>query len=176
VIHCYDDPILAVMMDLVHGKYSSDGALWLCEWSGRTIAAPDKRGVEMLTTVERVTPPVLTSDQRVEIALRANLMVLPTWVALPNQATNAEAWRVWAEGWISGADRSTRAVNAAWCAVNAAWCAVNAAWCAANAAGCASDAAWCAANAAWCAVDAAWSAGILLDLVAICREVANVRT
>ena len=196
VIHCYDDPILAVMMDPAHGRYSEGGVLWLCDWTGRTVVAPDKRGVETLTTIRIVDAPVLTTEQRVEIGLRANLAVLTLWATLPDQADNAAAWRMWLEGWISGTDRSMSAAYSAGMAAYAAWrvavaagvaayaagSAADAAGMAAVVAGSAADAAWSAADAAWRAADAAWraadvagSASIPLDLVAICRQVAGRR-
>jgi len=194
VIHCYDDAILAVMINPAHRCYSQGGGLlWLCEWSGRTAASADKRGVETLRTLHVVTPPVLSTEQRIEIAIRASLVVLPVarrWAEGAGRGevlASLDVVAAWATRWLDGTDRSeaasdaaVRAANAAGSAADAAvsaayaarW-AANAAVSAANAAVSAANAAVSAANAAWWAVYAAGMAGIPLDLVAICREMAG---
>ena len=166
VIHCCDDPILAVMMDPAHVQYSSGGGLlWLCEWSGRTVAAADKRGVETLRTLHVVAPPVLMTEQRVEIGLRAVLVVLSAarrWADGAGRGdvlASLDVVAAWAARWLDGADRSAGAAastrDAAFAVGEAAGAAVS------------------AADAAGMAADAAGRAGIPLDLVAICREVAR---
>jgi hypothetical protein len=187
VLHCYDDPLVAVMLDPAHSRYSPAGHLWEAEWSGRTVAAADKRGVETLRTVRRIDAPGITREQRVEIAIRCALAVLPSgppWAA---------AWRTWAERWLSGEDRSSAAAAAA--AASAATSAsTSAAYAYASAYDSASASAYASASAstsayayayasasaydsasAVAADDAAYSSrgGVDLDLAAICHLVVD---
>ena len=160
VIHCYDDPQLAVLMDPSHGRYSVDdsGVLWLCAWSGRTVTAADKRGVERLRTIRVVELPVLSTEQRVEIAIRASLVVLPVarrWAEGAGRGdviTHLAVVAAWAGQWLDGTDRSDASASSA---------------------AASSEAAEAAAMAASSAARAAAESGIPLDLVAICRRVAG---
>ena len=127
VLHCYDDPLVAVLMDPAHGRYSRDnGRLWLCEWSGRTVVAPDKRGVETLRTIRAVDPPAITTEQCVEIAIRASLVVLPVarrWAEGAGRGdviTHLDEVELWAVRWLDGTDRSDASAAAAARAARAA--------------------------------------------------------
>jgi pyruvate/2-oxoglutarate dehydrogenase complex dihydrolipoamide acyltransferase (E2) component len=78
-------------------------------------------------------------------------------------------WNTWADGWLSGKDRSA---GAAWTTAEAAWAAAEAAWAAAEAtaraAWAAAEAAGAAAGAAEAAARAARAAGI--NLIALAKR------
>jgi len=189
VIHYYDDPLLAVFYNPIHGNFK-DYRMWEVETHGRTSTDRCKSWCKSLTTVREVDPPTLTTEQRVEIAIRVSLKVYtgPSYVT-------------WAEGWLDGSDRSGAAAeaasdaayaaaeaaaeaasDAAYAAADAAYAAAEAAYAAAEAAAeaaeAASDAAYAAAEAAEAASDAAYAAAeaaeavpLSVDILSIVRQV-----
>ena len=93
-VHAYTDPLVAVFMNPAHANIR-EARLWEAEGE---IAINDnslKVGCKTLTTIREIPCPVLTTEQRVATAI---LISLATSVS--------DAYRVWAEGWLSGADRS----------------------------------------------------------------------
>lgn len=126
VIHCYDDPLVAVVLDPAHGRYTAGGGggvLWQCEWSGRSVAQADKRGVETLRTLRVVEAPVVSVEQRVEIGIRAAVVVMPVvrrWaeaVGCSDVLASLATVETWAARWLDGTDRSEAAEEAeAWAA------------------------------------------------------------
>jgi hypothetical protein len=100
-LHAYADPLLAEMLDAAHGNYGASGVLWECE-AEVVRREPDKLGCWRVKTLRRVARPAVTIAQRVRFAILASLEVYdrPGYVA-------------WAEGWLSGANRSTDAARAA---------------------------------------------------------------
>jgi len=141
VVHAYRDPYLAVFHDAVGGRYGLAAQLW--EATGRvTVSDWGKVGCKKLTTLRQIPLPVLTTEQRVRIAIRCALLVYTT-----------PEFRSWARAWLDGSDRTTAATDAARAARAAAYAASAAAY----AASAASAAAY-AARAASAATDAARAA------------------
>ncbi len=107
-IHCYagnteeEALALAAFMNPAHGGYGCPRA-WRCEPEGEVIDGGDKAICRALTVLEEVTLPKLTLEQRVEFAIRATLMI-----------DQPAEYVDWAEGWLSGADRSVEAVEVVW--------------------------------------------------------------
>jgi len=161
VIHAYRDPILAVLMDPIHGDYGADSRLWECRIDGQRKILDDglKLGARTLTTIREIDKPELTPEQRIYFAILCARSVVPRG-RIPK-------WDMWADRWIDGTNR-TRAATAA-AATAAAWAAVNAAWAAARAAWAAADAD--AVNAAW-AADAA-AANTKIDFIALAHKAAG---
>jgi len=134
-IHVYTNPLLAVLLDSIHGDFlKGKGAhLWVCHVSGAHCDDHgSKEGWQSVTTVKRIALPRLSRGARIRF------VILCVW---PNYSK--KAWRSWARGWLSGRERSRKAAVKAIEAVEKA--ADRAAW-----------AAWAAraARAAW----AAWAA------------------
>lgn len=110
-IHAYAHPLLAVLHDPIHGRFGSNAHLWECESSDEPLREGQmKLGVKTLTTLRRIPLPVVTLEQRVRYALLC---------ARAGGADNVPGWTTWADGWLSGSDRSTaaaRVVQAEWAA------------------------------------------------------------
>lgn len=135
-IHAYRSPALAVMMNPIHADIKKP-VLWVA--STPKIMADDgvKIGCNRLTTIQRIVLPAATKAQRAEFAIRCAMLVC-----------DDREWVNWAQGWLSGEDRSDA------CAARAARVAVSAAYAArAYAARAAASAAY-AAYAAYAADDA----------------------
>ncbi len=99
-IHAYTHPALALFLNPIHANfYPATMRLWRAEG---TIAKTDhdlKVGCTRLMLLEEVTPlPTFTIECRITFALLCTLAVYqePTWVT-------------WAEGWLSGSNRSRTA-------------------------------------------------------------------
>jgi hypothetical protein len=185
-IHFYEHPLVAVLMNPIQGKFN-DPIGWECK-PGRIIERDGlKAGARILTTIRRVDLPELSTNQRVEIAIRCALSVYA-----------AASFVKWANAWIDGSDRTQAAARAARAAAEATAWSAEATWAAAEAA---RAAAWAAAEAAraaaraaaWAAAEAAeataWSAEAAaesaaeaaaraaraadFDLISICEEVVS---
>jgi hypothetical protein len=134
---------LAVHMNPAHAIFRNPRA-WVFEPEGEVVSDDGtKSGCKAGTTVEEVALPEVTSEQRVEVAIRCALKVY-----------SYEGWVAWAEKWLSGEDRSRKAaVDETWMTAAAAETSV--------AARAAMRAAWAAtgvleaAHAAWAAAEAA---------------------
>ncbi len=137
VIHRYDSPELAAFMNPIHAQIERP-VCWEAE-AGRTVEHDGtKGGSRWLRTLRKVPLPTLTTEQRVEIAIR---------VALWHRDALPPAYITWAERWLSGEDRSAEAAEEA--ADEAARAAERAA----------ARAAWAAAAAeAWAETAFAWAA------------------
>jgi hypothetical protein len=199
-IHYYEHPVVAVLMNPIHGDLGNPIG-WECK-PGRIIKRDGqlKAGSQKLTTIRRVDLPTLTTEQRVTIAIKCALSVYHSakfsqwaegWLAGADRSAEASKAAAWAAAWASeaawAAARASKAASkaaawaaeaaaeAAWAAARAAWAAeaaAEAAWAAARAA---AEAAWAAAEAAWAAARAAWAVARAtdFDLIAICEEVAS---
>jgi len=180
VIHAYEHPLLAAFMNSSHANLK-DPQLWEAEGEVVVREGQLKCGVKTLTTLRKIDLPVISTEQRVEIAIRCALLVYKD----PN-------FLQWAENWISGKDRSAEAAAAAEAAeaeAAAAKAAARAAWAAAEAAAAAAweaaaweeaeaEAAWeaeaeAAAAAAWEAAAEAAEAAAAIDLLSIIQSVVN---
>ena len=99
--HAYTSPALALFLNSVHAQYVP---CRLFEGEGR-IGATDhglKVGCSELMLTRELPVPEVTSEQRVTFATHCALAV---YTATPFVA--------WAEGWLSGQDRSAQAAQAA---------------------------------------------------------------
>ena len=148
--HWYTHPLLAVLLNPIHGQYDIDAAhLWEGHDGGGKVKSDPglKVGCTRGTTVRRVDLPTVTLEHRVRFAIGC------AW-----QVCEDDAWREWAAKWLSGEDR---AADAAWEAARAA------ARAAERAAERAERAAWAAARAtarADAAYTALWVADATIDL------------
>jgi len=177
VIHAYRDPILAVLMNPIHGGYGPNARLWECRIDGRRKILDDglKLGVRTLTTVREIEKPELTPEQRIYFAILCARSVVPRG-RIPK-------WDTWADRWIDGTNRTRAAraaardatADAARAARAAAWAADAARAATAAAAWAAVNTAWAAARAAWAAVNAAWAAAanIKIDFIALAHKAAE---
>ena len=115
-IHFYTHPLLAVYFNPIHANIANP-KLWECEIEGTVKSEFDKSGCKKLTTLREIPLPVITIEQRIEIAIRCSLLVYP-----------APEYVQWAEDWLSGKDRTSAAASAtASAAASAAAYAANAA-------------------------------------------------
>lgn len=93
-IHAYSDPLLAVLLNPIHAGFEHP-RLWECEAD----VGKDDHGCELgctsLTTLRELPLPEVTTEQRVRFAILA-----------AKQVCTDERWLAWAEGWLSGQDRS----------------------------------------------------------------------
>jgi hypothetical protein len=157
VIHYYSDPLLAVFANPIHGNYDPETMiLWEFTPDAEVNGDALKKGCKSGVTVKQIPIPEITTEQRVEIAIRAAKVVY-----------KEQVWNEWADNWLSGADRSEDAARATRAA---AWAVEAAAGAAAEAA--AGDAAWATARAARAAAGAAraaWDTNI--DILAIIKQV-----
>ena len=163
VLHAYRDPLLAVLMDPIHGEFVPDAHLWEAE--GKVMVDDGtKVGCKKMTTLRQILLPTITIEQRVRFAILCG-----------KEVCNDSMWLKWADKWLDETDRSAANASAAAYAVYAAGAAAYAAASAAGAAAAyaagaanASAAAYAAAYAAGAAADyAAYAAGVSSDLVAI---------
>ena len=143
-IHAYEHPLVAVLMNPIHARFRTP-RLWEAEGEVGLRDGQIKCGCKTLTTVREIPLPAVTTEMRVRFAI---LCAKEVCADLP--------WNAWANGWLSGEDRSA---EAAWAAQATSWAAY-----AAQAAAAAAWAAWAAyaaqaaARAAAAAAWAAWAA------------------
>ena len=104
-LHAYRTPLLAVLLDRAHGRYTREHGAILWECGGEVLAEDGaKVGCKTLTTVRRVEPPVVTTAQRVRFAV----------LCAQADGRSTAGWQRWAERWLSGEDRTrATAANAA---------------------------------------------------------------
>lgn len=146
VIHFYDSIWVALLMNCYHADIPNPRAIVI--EVGEVVAHDGTKGGSKWATMLREIPvPMMTTEQRVEIAIRCALAV-----------SHDPEFVEWANKWLSGEDRSRGAAEEAEAAA-----AEMAAWAAARAAG-----AWVEARAA-AAADRAGSEGV--NIAAICEQV-----
>ena len=156
VIHYYADPLLAAFVNPIHGDYDPKTMiLWEFAPDSEVTGDALKRACKSGMTVRQIPIPEITTEQRVEVGIRAAKLVC-----------NDKRWNTWADKWLSGEDRTE---DAAWAARDAAWAAEAAAWATWAAATRAAGAAEAAATKAAGAAEAAAWAGI--DILAIIKQV-----
>ena len=174
-IHAYEHPLIAVFMNPAQAGFKNP-RLWQAEGDIVKQEGQLKCGCRALTTVKEILLPVITIEQRVEIAIRCVKLV-----------RHDPAWNLWADNWLSGKDRSARSAEA-WTRVSTrvSWAeAARSAWAMAFAeawaaqAGAAHAQAWAAHAESWAAHAVAWAAHAAraaraeIDLVAIISTVVN---
>jgi hypothetical protein len=121
VIHWYRTPLMAVLFDPIHGRFGPDARLWICDVT-QTGSDGTKAWGTRCRTIKEITKPVITTEHRVEIAIRCAMKVF-----------HDMEWAAWAQRWLSGKDRSEasvmptkedgRASAAHWAASEASWAA-----------------------------------------------------
>ena len=141
-LHCYDSPELAVLLNPIHADIRNPRMMAVkVEGVGKSDRGL-KCGYRAMIPVLFMDCPVFTVDQHIQFG-----------IVCAKAAYTDATWVVWADGWLSGKDRSANAAYAAASAANAADAAADAAARAANAARAAAYAA--AHAAAYAAADAA---------------------
>jgi hypothetical protein len=143
-LHCYADPLLAVLLNPIHADYKNPRLFRARVGRKSKHDHGLKSGYTKMTLIEEIPVPAISTAQRVRFAILCAMKVYqdPGFVQ-------------WGETWLSGKDRSAEAAEAA---AEAAWAAGAAAWAAAWAAEAAEAAAWAAAWEAEAAGAAAWVA------------------
>jgi len=177
-VHYYTDPLLAAFFNPIHANFKNP-VLWEGKAKGRTKTDGMKSICKEFTTTKQMPLPAITTEQRVEIGIRCALKVC-----------NIQEFADWAGKWLSGEDRSAVRANIAGSATTAAgsvaappratWAATCAAARATHSAvawaGWAADAgATDATSAAWQSASAAEIVGKDLNLLAIIKEVMEVK-
>ena len=94
VIHAYECPLVAVFMNPSHANYKNP-ILWEAE--GVIVAREGqlKCGVKTLTTLRKLDLPTISTQERIEIAIRCALKVY-----------SKRPFVDWADKWLAGTDRS----------------------------------------------------------------------
>lgn len=122
-IHAYEHPLIAVLMNPAHAGFDPDSMrLWEAEGEVGLREGQLKCGCKTLTTVREIPVPKITAEMRVRFA-----------ILCAKEVCRNAAWNKWADGRLSGEDRSeasswAAAAAAAWAASReAAWAAVAAA-------------------------------------------------
>ena len=143
-IHFYDDPLLAVLLNPIHGNFENP-ILWEIEVSGAIKEDHGlKFGANSVTTIKTIKLPIITTEQKVRFAILCSLEVY-----------KEKSFVLWAKNWLSGIDRSAHTAAYAADAADTVHAAVYAVHAAAHAAAHAADAAHAAAYAAHTAAYAA---------------------
>ena len=98
-IFCYDSPELALLMNPFHAALKRPH-IWKADAEGKTRNANGLiRGVKKLTTLREIPLPVITMMQGVEVAVRC-----------AKEVCSEPGWNTWADGWLSGKDRSEASI------------------------------------------------------------------
>jgi hypothetical protein len=129
-LHGYHHPLLAVLLNPVHGAYDSETMrLWRCK-AVVGIRKADKLGCTRITTVKEIPIPIINTTQKTAFAL-----------IVAKDVYKDEKFKIFADNWLSGKDRTADAASRAAYAADAAYAASRAAYAAADAASRAADAA-----------------------------------
>ena len=115
-LHAYEHSILAVLHDPIYGEYGDFARMWKCDTLDGVIKRDGqmKLGTTKLKVIKEVKKPKVTVEQRVAYAIACSLRIYVE-----------ESYVMWAEGWLSGKDRTD---ESAWAAESAFWSAEEAAW------------------------------------------------
>jgi len=100
-IHYYTHPLIAVLMNPIHAKFASP-KLWEAEASGKIINEPLKSGCKTLRTIREIPLPEVSREQKIAFG-----------ILCAKEVTEDKAWKVWADKWLSGEDRSKETAYAA---------------------------------------------------------------
>lgn len=101
VLHCYNHPLLAVILNPIHGNISNPK---LFEISVDKIVNNDglKFASKSQTLLKKISLPFLSTEQKVEFAIKVVKTVY-----------SDEKWNEWADQWLSGSDRSIASARSA---------------------------------------------------------------
>ena len=106
-IHFYEHPLIAVFMNPIHAQFN-EPRLYSCLIEGEIEKDGQlKSGCKKLTTLSRLSLPVITSKQRIEIGIRCAMIVY-----------KEQHWSLWAQKWLSDEDRTKKSAAAAYAAAN----------------------------------------------------------
>jgi hypothetical protein len=154
--HAYENPLVAVFMNPSHANFRNPilwrATGWVSKRNGQL-----KCGCFTLRTLQQIPLPVLTTNQRVRVAIQCAL-----------KEPQTESFKSWAKNWLSGVDRTFKTVTATQTAIYAAHAAVYAAANATQAA--AAAIAYAAANATNAAAANAVVYAAPLNLIAIIKR------
>lgn len=104
-IHAYTSPILAVLLNRAHANFDEKTMqLWGCQ-AEVGLRRADKIGCTVLTTVKKIDFPVFTLIQKQAFA-----------ILVAKAVYREDSFQLWADGWLSGKDRSANAAYAAYAA------------------------------------------------------------
>ena len=92
-IHAYSDRRLAIVMNPLHGNYSTGYHLWKCEAEMGEDDNGLKFGTTRLTTIKRVPIPRISMNSKTRFAIYCALEVYK----------NID-FKNWADNWLSGKD------------------------------------------------------------------------
>lgn len=101
VVHSYSSPELAVLLNPIHANIKNPRML-VCEAPKAIIKDWGKNGHEQLTPIKEIELPVFSREQKVYFAILCAMQVYkePTFI-------------LWAESWITGKDRTSKAARSA---------------------------------------------------------------
>jgi len=149
VFHCYNHPLLAEFVMPLH-LFGKDYVLYKIEVPEFVNSDGLKFASKSQKVIEKIERPVITNEQRTEIAIRVAKLV----------CSDIE-WNEWADKWLTGEDRSKESAYASYdydavdsdAASDAAYYAVDAAYYAVDAVDAAYSASYSAAYSAVCFAD-----------------------
>lgn len=105
--HAYENPLVAVFMNPSHADFRKPilwrATGWVSKRDGQI-----KCGCFTLRTLQQIPLPVLTTNQRVRVAIQCAL-----------KKSQTESFKLWAKNWLSGVDRTSKTVAAIQAAVDA---------------------------------------------------------
>jgi hypothetical protein len=106
-LHYYDDPLLAVLLNPIHGNFSPRTMrLWKCLPEGKIKEDSGKKfGCTKLTTLEQIAIPEISTRQKAAFGILCALEVYDKWENLDKD----KIWYNWAKKWLSGTDNATTA-------------------------------------------------------------------
>lgn len=116
VLHCYASPHQAVFLNSVHANINNP-RLFMIECSALVATDGLKHASKSQTPVKELPLPILTTNQRVAIAIKLALTVY-----------KAVEFVKWANGWLNGTDRTAGTAADATYAAAAAYTAAYAAY------------------------------------------------
>ncbi len=102
VFHCYNHPILAVLLNPLHGNIENPRLFEIevpefCNNDGLKYASKSQ------TLIKEIPLPDISDNQRIEFAIKV--------VKLVRNYNDYPEWNAWADRWLNGEDQSN---NAAW--------------------------------------------------------------
>jgi hypothetical protein len=169
-LHAYTHPLLAALLKPLHVNFD-DPVLWEAEGDVEKTDKGLKVGTTRLTTIKRIPLPAVTRNQKCRFA-----------VLCAKKVCSDFRWNKWADGWLSGTDRTNATALAEWTAAAEGWAAARAAAAASAAVRAAAAAALAAVRAAaaaavtagvWWAEKRAMAAAVAAEQATISRELAG---